>query len=228
MTNEVTAVSVPQGIAEHIKGLIRRGELGPGDKLPPERELAESLGVARVSLREAFKYLQDAGYITSRRGKSGGTFVTALSQPLAEWRRDVLEQDGELDDLTAMRVALESHAAALAAERRSQDDLDAMQTAIRQQAEASNRSEFRLADTTFHDAVGKAARSRRLAQAIRQARSEFFTSADLVRHPDPIEDHQQHQDIFEAIRDGDPARASAVMCAHIENTRQELRRLLGT
>jgi DNA-binding FadR family transcriptional regulator len=228
MTNEVNAVSVPQGIAEHIKGLIRRGELGPGDRLPPERELAESLGVARVSLREALKFLQEAGYITSRRGKTGVTFVTALSQPLAEWRRDILQQEDELDDVTAMRVALESHAAALAAERRTQDDLAVMEAAIRQQAVATNRSEFRLADTTFHAAVGRAARSRRLEHAMRQARSEFFTPADLVDHPDPVEeDNQQHQAIFDAIKDGDSARANAVMRSHIEHTRAELRRLLG-
>ncbi|WP_307101638.1 FadR/GntR family transcriptional regulator [Arthrobacter globiformis] len=228
MTNEVAAVSVPQGIADHIKGLIRRGELGPGDRLPPERELAESLGVARVSLREALKHLQETGYIASRRGKTGGTFVTALSQPLAEWRRDVLEQEDELDDLTAMRVALESHAADLAAKRRTQEDLDEMEAAIRQQSDALNRAEFRLADTKFHDAVGRAARSRRLSKAIWQARSEFFTPADLVDHPDPVEeDHRQHQAIFEAIRDGDAPRACAAMRDHIEHTRQELRQILG-
>lgn len=74
MPNEVNSVSVPQGVAEYVKGLIRRGELGPGDRLPPERQLAESLGVARVSLREAFKQLQEEGYIVVRRGKTGGNF----------------------------------------------------------------------------------------------------------------------------------------------------------
>lgn len=79
-----------------------------------------------MSLREAFKQLQEDGYIVVRRGgKTGGNFVTALSQPLAEWRRSMLEQEEELDDLTTVRVAMESHAATLAATRRTQDDLDA-------------------------------------------------------------------------------------------------------
>ncbi|WP_353713646.1 FadR/GntR family transcriptional regulator [Arthrobacter sp. K5] len=227
MSSEVSAVSVPQGVAEHLRGLIRRGELSPGDQLPPERQLAETLGVARVSLREALKLLQDEGYLTVRRGKLGGTFVTALSQPLAEWRREMAAEDGELDDLTAVRVALESHAALLAASRRTQDDLDAMEASIELQATARNRSEFRAADATFHDAIARAAGSRRLEAAIRQARSEFFSPADMVNHPDPVEeDQEQHRAIFEAIRDSNAPRAAQSMRDHIENTRSEIRRLL--
>lgn len=227
MSNEVGAISVPQGVAEHIRGLVRRGELSPGDRLPPERELAESLGVARVSLREALKQLQDAGYLTVRRGKHGGTFVTALSQPLAEWRREMIDQAGELDDLTTMRVAVETHAALLAATQRTREDLEAMENAIRVQAEAKNRAEFRSADALFHDAVAKAAGSRRLEAAIRHARSEFFSPADMLPHPEPVEeDQRQHRAIYEAIRDGDSQGASAAMRDHIENTRAEIRRIL--
>lgn len=227
MSNEVTSVSVPQGVAEYVKGLIRRGELGPGNRLPPERQLAESLGVARVSLREAFKQLQEEGYIVARRGKTGGNFVTALSQPFAEWRRGMIDREEELDDLTTVRVALECHAATLAASRRTPADLEAMLAAIGQQAAASNRTEFRLADASFHDAVAEAAGSKRLEDAIRRARSEFFSPADMLDHPDPVdEDQRQHQRLFEAIRDRDVLRAYEAMQEHIEHTRQELRRIL--
>ncbi|MGF4041841.1 FadR/GntR family transcriptional regulator [Paenarthrobacter nitroguajacolicus] len=227
MPKEVNSVSVPQGVAEYVKALIRRGELGPGDRLPPERQLAESLGVARVSLREAFKQLQEDGYIVVRRGKTGGNFVTALSQPLAEWRRSMLEQEEELDDLTTVRVAMESHAATLAATRRTQDDLDAMMAAISQQAAATNRAEYRLADSAFHDAVAKAAGSKRLEAAIRNARSEFFSPADMLDHPDPVEDDQrQHKRVFEAIKDRAPLLAHEAMLDHIEHTRHEILRIL--
>jgi GntR family transcriptional regulator, transcriptional repressor for pyruvate dehydrogenase complex len=228
MPGEVGAVSVPQRVAEYIKGLIRRGELSPGDRLPPERELAESLGVARVSLREARKQLQDSGYLSVRRGKHGGTFVTALSQPLAEWRREMIDQAGELGDMTTMRVAVETHGALLAATQRTQQDLEAMENAIRVQATAQNRAEFRSADALFHEAVARAAGSLRLEVAIRHARSEFFSPADMLSHPEPVEeDQRQHRAIYEAIRDGDPQRASTAMREHIENTRTEIRRILG-
>lgn len=227
MSNEVNSVSVPQGVAEYVKGLIRRGELGPGDRLPPERQLAESLGVARVSLREAFRQLQEEGYIVVRRGKTGGNFVTALSQPLAEWRRSMLEQEEELEDLTTVRVAMESHAATLAATRRTQKDLEAMVAAISQQAAASNRTEYRLADSAFHDAVAKAAGSKRLEAAIRNARSEFFSPADMLEHPDPVEeDQRQHRRVFEAIKDRAPLLAHEAMLDHIEHTRHEILRIL--
>lgn len=223
MSSEVSAVSVPQGVAEHVRGLIRRGKLSPGDRLPPERQLAESLGVARVSLREGLKQLQDEGYLSVRRGKHGGTFVTALSQPLADWRREMIARNGELDDLTAMRVAVESHAAWLAASHRTQEDLTAMESAIDVQGGATNRSDFRAADALFHDAVAHASGSRRLEAAARHARSEFFSPTDMVDHPDPVEqDQRQHRAIFEAIRDQNPQDAADAMRGHIENTRFEL------
>ena len=137
------------------------------------------------------------------------------------------EREEELDDLTTMRVAVECHGATLAASRRTQADLDAMLAAIGQQAAASNRTEFRLADALFHDAVAKAAGSKRLEDAIRRARSEFFSPADMLDHPDPVEeDQRQHRRIFEAIRDTDPARAREAMQEHIEHTRHEIRRIL--
>ncbi|MGW6659559.1 FadR/GntR family transcriptional regulator [Rhodococcus sp. NPDC055024] len=228
IAREVTTVSVPQGVAEHLKGMIRRGELGPGDQLLPARQLAQELGVAYMSLHEALKRLREDGYITVRRGKSGGTFVSSLRQPVEEWRKTLLGQEGELDDVTTLRVAVECHAAALAAVNRTDDDLAAMQTAIHQEAEAENRAEFRLADARFHHAVAKAANSPRLAQAIQAARGELFSPTDMLDHPEPREeDLEQHEDIYQAIRDANPDLASTAMRIHIEFTRDELHRILG-
>lgn len=223
--NEVTAVSVPQGVTEYIKALIRRGELGPGDRLPPERRLAESLGVGRSSLREGIKQLQEDGYITVRRGKHGGNFVSALSRPLAEWRRAMREQAEELEDITTMRLVVESQAASLAASRRTEEDLKAMESAILQEGEAVSLSEYRFADSLFHEAVAKAAGSRRLGIAISQVRSEFF--ADMLAFPEQIEeDQRQHIAIYKAIKDQDSIESGNAMRRHIEHTRQDLHRLL--
>lgn len=78
MNRLVTSTTLPQNVAEHLRILIHRGEVGPGDRLPAERELAEQLGVARMSLRDAIKVLQADGYVEVRRGARGGTFVTGL------------------------------------------------------------------------------------------------------------------------------------------------------
>ena len=76
MVRVVTSLTLTQAVAEHLRTLIHRGEVGPGDRLPAERELAEQLGVARISLREALKILQDEGYVQVRRGALGGAYVT--------------------------------------------------------------------------------------------------------------------------------------------------------
>lgn len=72
MERQLTSMKLTEGVAEHIRGMIHRGELGPGDRLPPERELAEELGVARASLRAAIKSLEERGYVVVRRGSRGG------------------------------------------------------------------------------------------------------------------------------------------------------------
>ncbi|MBT8162678.1 MULTISPECIES: FadR/GntR family transcriptional regulator [Arthrobacter] len=228
MTVEVpSSTSVPEGIIDHLKGRIGRGELNPGDRLAPERQLAESLGVGRVSLREALRKLQEDGYLEVRRGKTGGTFVTDLDKPMAEWRKQMVARVGELDDITELRLAIETHAAALAAERRSDDDLKKLKAAITQQSQAANRGEFRQADSAFHEIIGGASGSVRLAQAARQARGEFFVPVEIGKYEDPVEaDAQQHMAIYEAIRDGDAPRACQEMSRHINYTRTMLRRFV--
>src|SRR3954467_1765852 len=107
---EVTIERLAQG--------IRLGVLVEGDRLPPERELAETFGVSRVTLREAIRALRDAGLVESRRGRGGGTFVAA---PRRERIRslDKIEQaiGHSLEDVLALRKVVEPGGAALAASR---------------------------------------------------------------------------------------------------------------
>ena len=86
------------------------------------------------------------------------------------------------------------------------------------------RAAFRQADSQFHDALCHAARNRRLDAAIREARLELFTPYDLLTYDEPVEPVlDDHQAIYEAVRDGDGLRAGALMTEHIEHTRQQLR-----
>ncbi|MFJ9590773.1 FadR/GntR family transcriptional regulator [Streptomyces acidicola] len=223
MNRRVTAVTLTQSIQDHIKGLIHGGTVSPGDRLPPERELAASLGVARVSLREAIRQLASEGYVEVRRGPQGGTFITSLREPFEHWRALVRNRVDEMDDMIDFRVAVESHVAALAAQRRTADDLSAMSGAVERLAQATALRAFRLADSQFHDAVARASRSTRLETAVHQARGEFFSPAPTFDHTLLLEDNRrEHQAVYEAIRDGDAERAAAEMCAHIGHTREQL------
>ena len=166
--------TTPRVIAEVIRGLIHRGELTPADRLPPERALAYRLGVARVSLREALAQLQQEGYLMARRGAHGGTFVTGLAEPRRRWLRRMRENFADLEDIIDYRIAIEAHAARLAARRRGQADLPAIEEAVRWRPGAAGLASFRAADSAFHRAIAAAARSPRLEAAIDEAPGLLF------------------------------------------------------
>jgi DNA-binding FadR family transcriptional regulator len=221
------APTTPQVITDRIRALIHRGELGPGDRLPPERTLADQLGVARVSLREALAQLQHEGYLLARRGALGGTFVTELIEPRRRWLRRMRENLADFEDIIEYRIAVEAHAASVAARRRDDADLEAIESAVRRLPSATGILTFRAADSAFHHAIAAAARSPRLEAAIDDARGLLFLPTDaLVTSLDIDQSHGDHAKIAAAIRDGDQALAAEAMRDHIESTRTWLRRVL--
>lgn len=229
VSSSVSPVSTSVAVADYIRDRIHADDYGPGDKLPPQRELAESLGVSRVSVREGLKTLTDDGYIEVRRGASGGAFVTELSQPIDTWRKRLRNQMGELDDLVDYRIAVESHVAYLAAMRSTRSDLTEMRAAIRAMRGITNTEEhsrraYRLADGRFHDALGRAGRNEKLNRSVVEARNEMFVPYATLRFDEPIEAVQtDHQSIYEAVRDGESESAARLMAEHIRRTRAQLR-----
>ena len=223
----VTSTKLTQAVADHLRTLIHRGEVGPAERLPPERELAEQLGVARISLREAIKQLRNEGYVEVRRGATGGTYVTELSRPAAAWRARMHTQDGEIDDIVDFRIALETETAILAARRHDRNDLVVLQTAIDALRDTDGRATFRQADSQFHLALARAARSDRLAEAIEASRGDLFSPHDLLPFAEPVEETlRDHQQILDAVaaRDGDGA--ARIMREHLDSTRAQLRRIV--
>lgn len=223
----VTSTKLTQAVADHLRTLIHRGEVGPAERLPPERELAEQLGVARISLREAIKQLRDEGYVEVRRGATGGTYVTELSQPAAAWRARMRTQDGEIDDLLDFRIALETETAILAARRYGSDDIVALQRAIDALADIDGRAAFRQADSQFHLTLARAARSDRLAEAIEATRGDLFSPHDLLPYAEPIQETQRdHQQILDAVTGRDEDTAARIMREHLDRTRAQLRHIV--
>jgi len=221
--------TTPQVITERIRGLIHRGELGPGDRLPPERALADQLSVARVSLREALAQLQHEGYLVARRGALGGTFVTELVEPRRRWLRLMRENLADLEDIIEYRIAVEAHTVGLAARRRDEADLRAIEDAVRRMPGVTGVLSFRAADSAFHRALAAAARSPRLAAAIDEVRGQLFLPADALVYPPDIEHSLgDHGRIAAAVRDGDADRAATAMREHIESTWDWLRHALTT
>ena len=224
MTAGSAAGGPAAAIVEQIRGRIHRGELGPGDRLLPERQLTEELGVSRQRVREALAELEVDGYLAARRGVGGGWFVTELAVPFRAW---VGRTRNQLDDIVDFRLAVECQAARFAAERRTQHDLRAMARAIELLADTEDPAVYRRADVAFHGAVAIAARSPRLFAAVEQARGELFEPTEELWHDHRAsESHDFHEEIRAAIEAADADGAAAGMARHIETTRAELRRLI--
>src|SRR5215212_118632 len=122
-----TATTLEETV-ERLGTAIRLGLLGPGDRLPPERDLADQLGIARSTLRQALTSLTESGHLVALRGRGGGTFVSD-APPLAESRRAQLSA-GHWRELLDYRIAVELGAAVLAAERASLEELMPLRTHV--------------------------------------------------------------------------------------------------
>jgi DNA-binding FadR family transcriptional regulator len=204
-------------VVRRIGEAIGAGVLAPGERLPGQIQLAETLGVARMTLRQALAILEDAGLLEIRRGRTGGAFVAAdppppaLDPPTAE----------QLRALTDWRRAVSGEAAALAALRRTSAEAhvlaDAMQAV---EAAAGEAAGFRRADARFHVLVAELSRSRRLVAA--EANLQVELGDVLALTPGPararLASQAGHGPIVTAIAAGDADAARAATVRHVEAT----------
>ena len=216
---------------ERLASAIRLGIVEPGERLPPERELAQQLNVSRMTLREAIKALAQAGYVESRRGRTGGTVV--LHDPVRRRRGDARRVARELGaaevlDALAFRAVVEPGAAELAAGR----DLDAAERARLAAAldAAANAAPAarRLADSRLHLLIGQLSGSASLATAVAevQERLDDLLAAIPVFDRNIQHSDVQHVSVVRAIVRGRPGPARAAMVEHVEATAALLRGLL--
>ncbi len=209
-------------VAGYIRELIQCGDLTMGERLPSQRELAASLGVGRAALREALAVLEQEGYVATRRGAHGGSFIRELAQPAALWLERMRGNVAEVDEIIDFRIAVESRAAALAAQRRTDGDLRELAEATRELRPGMDRAAFRAADARFHSALARASRNSRLAAAVRRARGELFLPTDELGWPAAVGvTRRQHAAILRAVEAGDPSRAARAATAHLERTRAD-------
>lgn len=200
-----------------LRAMIFSGELGPGDRLPPERDLGARLGISRMTLRLALKALESTGYITTTRGSRGGSRVADQDALVHCWNQWMRTHAGELDDIFEFRTAVEARLASLAAERRSDDDLEAMDRAVAKESRSQEWPSLFRADIDIHRSIARAARSPRLARAMMASREELFIPVDLARlEHGEHQVHDSHSAILEAIRRRDAAEAAEQMRRHIE------------
>jgi GntR family transcriptional repressor for pyruvate dehydrogenase complex len=213
---------------ERLGTAIRLGLLTPGTQLPPERELAEQLGISRSTLRQALTTLVQSGHLVALRGRTGGTFVAAeppLAQaasgpPLTEEARAVLDY----------RLTVETGATVLASERAGEDDLDRLQRFTEEMsgAEGARFDVYRRADVRFHIGLAEAAHSPRLVAAMTEVQGEMSDLIERIAHPDEVltSSNAQHGRLVELVRERDTEGAVSLIREHCAGTEHILAGLM--
>jgi GntR family transcriptional regulator, transcriptional repressor for pyruvate dehydrogenase complex len=211
---------------ERLGTAIRLGLLVPGSRLPPERDLAEQLRISRSTLRQALTTLVQSGHLVSVRGRAGGTFV-ADEPPLGqEAEGEVLTEDARA--VLDYRVAVETGATVLAAERATEADLERLLEPTERMDEAGPFEEYRRADVRFHIGVAEASHSPRLITAMTEVQGQMSDLIHRIAHPQEVlvASNQQHRRLISLLRRRDTGRAVRLMRLHMEGTEHILAGLL--
>jgi GntR family transcriptional repressor for pyruvate dehydrogenase complex len=208
---------------------IKLGVYAPGDRLPAERDLTRRLGVSRITLRDALRELGSAGYVETKRGRFGGTFVIRHPEPvsLAVAARDM---GGFLEDALIYRAVVETGAAEMAAratlsQRQREDLADGLAAVL-----APGPAGYRQADTRLHLAIADSAGSPLLTASVVEARVRLVDLLNAIpmlgRNLD--NSNVQHARIVHAVLAGDAERARLAMAEHVAGTAALLRAFLGS
>jgi DNA-binding FadR family transcriptional regulator len=206
---------------------IRLGIVAPGDALPPERDLAARFSVSRDTVREAIRELADAGYLASRRGRYGGTFVTdpvPVPAPTAE----PLDA-AEIDDVLGLREILELGAVrAAAAKTLSAGERDLLWTRLRD-TDSATPDDYRRLDSRLHLTIGELVGTPSLVSLLADNRTrvnELLERIPLLS-ANIAHSNQQHEAIVVAILTGNAESAAAAMSEHLEGSSALLRGFLS-
>jgi DNA-binding FadR family transcriptional regulator len=210
---------------ERLGTAIRLGILPAGSRLPAERSLADRLGISRSTLRRALTTLVQSGHLVSLRGRRGGTFVTERP-PLAELSGQQL--GAEAWAVLDYRVAIETGATLLAAERASSDQLESLAALVERMAGAERFEDYRHADIRFHIGLAEAAASPRLVTAMTEVQGQLSGLIALIAHPEQVLTHsnEQHRRLVALLRRNDSSGAVRLMREHIRGTEHILAGLI--
>ena len=226
------ARSLATELIDALSQQIRNGALRPGDKLPTETMVMSKYGVSRTVVREAISGLQSAGYVVTKHGI--GTFVLDAAAPFA-----LRVEPGSiptLPDILAMlelRISVESAAAALAATRRTDEQLANIRRALDDFNEAlKNGGNGAETDFQFHLCIAEATGNRYFPEILSRFGTATIPRTRVTLQQQSAEDRasymkvlsREHEQVYGAILCGDPKLASKFMRIHLSNSRDRYRK----
>ena len=215
-------------VVTRLREMIQSGELSPGDRLPPERDLAKLLGVSRPTLRAGIRSLTTVGILQSKQG--AGTFVAeAEESPTLD--TSALRLLSALhgftsDEMFEARLALEMSIAALAAERADSEQMAQLAEEIAGMYSSLDRPEqYLVHDMQFHQTIAAASGNRILTALMNMVAAILFDyrSKTVKRATDLKDSAEQHHSIYRAIREHDPEQARQAMRLHLLETQKAQR-----
>lgn len=214
-------------ICERIRADLASGALKAGDKLPPERELAQMFQVSRGALREALRSLEVAGIIRNVKGARGGSFVQAaepdrVMQAVQDYFH--LGRIG-IDELTEARIALQDVIVRLACQRATEDDLDRLEAITRKTMDARDVQTRFACAVEFYDALARATGNRMfgvLVASLSNIFSEFVNSPGYGTLQESL--IQSRLKLMKHLRARDEDAAAAEMRDHLERVRKHVLR----
>jgi GntR family transcriptional repressor for pyruvate dehydrogenase complex len=222
---QVRKTKVYHEIVDQIQELIAAGRIKPGDRLPPERELAELFKASRNSVRDAIRVLEQMGLIESRQGD--GTYVRSVSaeelaEPLALM---LLQSRTQMRELWEVRRVLEPALAGFAAARITDEELDELDMVLETQRRKVEAGFIPLEeDTAFHNGIAEAARNTVMLRALdtlvdllRQSRER-----SLQQHDRPAYSLAGHRRILAALHRRDPEGARSEMLRHLHDIEERV------
>ncbi len=226
---KISKDAVPKEITSRLLDMIREKALRPGDQLPPERELAAMMGVSRPSLREALRALALMNVLDIRQGS--GTYVSSLDTELLIEHLDFVYSldDSTFLELFEARKVLEAGIVALAAQRITEKQLDALQEIVTRSTKNINDLEaFLQNDRELHESIMLVADNPILTRfMVSLSKLGVASRSRTVRIPGVAEQTiEDHQSIVAALRNRDPERAKTAMLVHLSNVERRLRETL--
>ncbi|MFD2588707.1 FadR/GntR family transcriptional regulator [Croceitalea marina] len=209
---------VQQSIIAKLRDLIEYKNLEPGDKLPSERMLSEKFGVSRSNIREAIQKLEFYGILYSK--PQSGTFIADIGRvAMSGMMEDILGlEEPDFKSLVETRILLELKTVRLAALRRTEEDLEALQSALNAyKKKVLNKEDALEEDLLFHLAIAKASKNSSMNTFMLIITPEIITNFEKYHVCDSNQSFkgiQEHEDIFMAIKDQNPKRAKEMMKVH--------------
>lgn len=231
----ITSIKGPRAFEEivsQLKDAIYGGRLKPGDKLPSERELANQFEASRVTVREAIRSLEHAGFVAIKRGYSGGSYI--LDPDLKPFKNSLSTflrlRKATIGDLTEARLLLETRVAGLAALRATEEDLRKLDEAVRQHEKTIQTGKLpHKYNLEFHRDLAEASHNPVLGLIVNSVADLLIEEVvskldlDLATNQSNLDFHRQ---IYQAIKNHQEHEAEEIMREHILEVQRRLQELL--